>query len=50
MKEIRKREIIMRSCWHCNSAHEHLKNADYIIWCIVCGKLYYKGKEIIEGE
>lgn len=39
-------EVMMRSCWNCNSAHKHLKKADYIIWCFECGKLYLKGKEI----
>lgn len=49
----RANEVIMRSCWNCNSAHKHLKKADYIIWCFECGKLYIKGKEIeieIVGE
>lgn len=38
------KEIVMRSCWKCNSAHKHLKKADYLIFCFVCGNLYYKGK------
>lgn len=55
IKEYEKRrdngEPIMRSCWQCNSAHNHLKKADYIIWCFLCGKLYYKGKPlIVKGE
>lgn len=45
------KELMMRSCWNCNSAHKHLKKTDYIIWCFECGKLYLKGKEIeIVGE
>lgn len=36
--------IAMRSCWKCNKAHEHLKKADYIIFCFDCGNTYYKGK------
>lgn len=42
----KKGEPIMRSCWKCNSAHTHLKTADYLIWCFLCGKVYYKGKQI----
>lgn len=36
----------MRSCWNCNTAHDHLKNANYLIFCFCCGILYYKGKEV----
>ena len=43
-KRLKKDEPVLRSCWNCNSAHKHLKNADYIIYCIWCGKMYYKGK------
>lgn len=39
------KEIIMRSCWKCNSAHKHLKKVDYLIYCFICGNLYYKGKK-----
>ena len=39
-------EPVMRSCWKCNSAHKHLKKADYIIWCFECGNLYFKGKPL----
>lgn len=42
------KEVIMRSCWKCNSAHKHLKKVDYIIYCFECGNLYYKGKEFNE--
>ena len=38
------KEIVMRSCWKCNSAHKYLKKADYLIFCFLCGNLYYKGK------
>lgn len=39
------RQVIMRSCWKCNKAHERLKNEKgYIIYCISCGRLYLKGK------
>lgn len=32
----------MRSCWFCNSAHEHLRSHDYII-CFSCGVRYVRG-------
>lgn len=43
-------EPVMRSCWECNPAHEHLKERDYLIWCFLCGKLYFKGEELKELE
>ena len=38
--------VVIRSCWNCNSSHERLKDKDYIIHCIWCNRLYLKGKEI----
>ena len=46
-KRTKNDEPALRSCWNCNSAHEYLKKADYIIWCFDCGKMYYKGKRLI---
>lgn len=46
LKRINQDEPVMRSCWKCNEAHDYLKKADYIIWCIECDKLYFKGKEL----
>lgn len=41
----------MRSCWNCNSAHEHLKDADYPILCgFGCGHWYFKGVDITESS
>lgn len=37
-----------RSCWNCNSGHEHLKKADYPIQCFVCGHIYFKGVKLTE--
>lgn len=37
----------IRSCWECNPAHEHLKQAEYIVACPWCGKAYLKGVEQI---
>jgi hypothetical protein len=43
--------IAMRSCWNCNGAHEHLKQAEYVIVCAIgCGHYYYKGEDITEDE
>lgn len=39
-----------RSCWKCNPAHEHLKEADYPIACFVCGHTYFKGVKLIEEK
>ncbi|MEJ2248082.1 MAG: hypothetical protein P8Y97_00295 [Candidatus Lokiarchaeota archaeon] len=52
--KIIKRDITIRSCWNCNSAHEHLKRSNKVIICFICGGLYYKGHKlqnnsIIEG-
>jgi len=37
-----------RSCWKCNGAHEHLKEAEYPINCFACGHWYYKGIDITQ--
>ena len=38
--------LCYRSCWNCNGAHEHLKEADFVILCYECGKYYFKGVDI----
>jgi len=43
-------EYLIRSCWNCNPAHEHLKDADYVFVCPWCGHWYYKGVDITEGD
>lgn len=45
-ERLKKDEPALRSCWKCNSAHNHLKKANYLILCFECGKLYLKGKEV----
>ena len=40
--------LALRSCWKCNGAHEHLKEADYVINCFGCGHWYYKGIDLTE--
>lgn len=32
---------VIRSCWYCNSSHEHLKTLDYFT-CFACGISYVK--------
>lgn len=38
----------LRSCWDCNGAHEHLKQADYVINCFGCGRWLYKGQDVTD--
>jgi uncharacterized protein with PIN domain len=39
-----------RSCWNCNGAHEHLKNADYIVVCFNCDSMYWKGVQLNNAQ
>ena len=45
-KKITERHFAFRSCWNCNTAHEYLKNANYVINCFGCGRWFYKGVDI----
>ena len=48
-EEAKKYPVIMRSCWNCNSTHEHLKKYnDVVILCLECGNYYFKGVNITE--
>ena len=49
-KEAESKAVVLRSCWNCNSAHEHLKESKYVIACIWCGGYFYKGIEITQEE
>lgn len=40
----------MRSCWTCNSAHEHLKQSEQPIYCLWCGNWYFKGVQLTESS
>lgn len=34
-------KVTFRSCWECNSAHEHLKEGeDVVLLCFGCGNYY----------
>ena len=41
--EIKKANIELRSCWNCNHAHNHLKESNSIIYCVICNNYYFKG-------
>lgn len=44
LEEMDGQQQSMRSCWYCNSAHEHLKNVGHPILCLWgCGITYIKG-------
>ena len=34
------REPCLRSCWECNSAHEHLKSVNALHLCFACGRYW----------
>lgn len=44
--QLEKDEPLMRSCWECNSAHEHLKKTNILHLCFNCGKLWIFDKFI----
>lgn len=48
MKFIKKGDFAFRSCWDCNPAHEHLKEARTPIKCFSCDNWYYKGKNLMK--
>jgi hypothetical protein len=41
-------DIAMRSCWECNGAHEHLKQAPGRFYCLWCGRYFEGGR--FQGE
>jgi uncharacterized Zn finger protein len=38
--------FVMRSCWNCNPAHEHLKERAVVLRCFACGRVFYKGIDV----
>lgn len=42
--------VCFRSCWNCNSGHEYLKEAEYVINCPWCDHWYYKGEDVTEPD
>jgi hypothetical protein len=41
-------ETAMRTCWQCNSAHDHLRTSAYPFWCFSCGRWWFKGFDITD--
>ena len=41
-------EPVWRSCWHCNGAHEHLKDVAYLHYCVWCGRSWIFGHYLDE--
>ena len=39
---------IIRTCWNCNPAHEHLKTYKDKLYCLSCGNVYKQGDKIDE--
>ena len=37
-------EPVMRSCWECNEAHEHLKDVDSLHCCFWCNRYWMFGQ------
>jgi hypothetical protein len=47
IKEAEGRDIIMRSCWECNGAHDHLRRSEFVVFCLWgCGRYWWKGVEV----
>ena len=44
---LKEKGIIYRSCWNCNKAHKNLRSVDNIVFCLWCGRVYYKGEEVV---
>lgn len=42
--------LAFRSCWNCNSGHEHLRSAEYVIWCFECGRYFFGGVDVTIDE
>ncbi|MHA1381651.1 MAG: hypothetical protein ACTSRG_25055 [Candidatus Helarchaeota archaeon] len=40
MLKLESGEPVLRSCWLCNSAHEHLKNVNVLHACFSCGRYW----------
>ena len=43
-------EPALRSCWLCNGAHEHLKDTDFLHFCILCGRYWIFGRFMDEFD
>jgi len=43
-------EPALRSCWECNSAHEHLKDTPFLHSCFICDRMWIHGRYLDEFE
>lgn len=43
-------EPAFRSCWECNSAHEHLKDVDCLHICFLCNRYWIHGHFLDEFD
>ena len=43
-------EPVMRSCWECNGAHEHLKHVDSLHFCFWCVRYWIHGHYMDEFD
>lgn len=41
-------EPVLRSCWKCNTGHEHLKKVNMIHECFICGRSWVFDKFLDE--
>jgi hypothetical protein len=46
---LRDKKFAFRTCWNCNSAHEHLKRVKYLFCCMFgCGNWFYLGRNLTD--
>jgi hypothetical protein len=48
--QLERGEPVWRSCWECNSAHEHLEDTNLLHWCFNCGRYWIFGHYIDEFD
>ena len=46
--ELEEGEPVLRSCWECNGAHEHLKDVTSLHFCVWCGRYWIYGHYLTE--
>ena len=42
-EEYKNKRISFRTCWECNTGHEHLKTMNGLFICISCGRWFING-------
>ena len=43
-------EPVLRSCWECNEAHQHLKDVSSLHYCFWCGRYWIFGQYLDSFE